>query len=562
MKQYQCLPARHTLAQMFTARVAETPQAIAYIEYDRQRGSWTSCTWQAMQEKAGHIQGLLQQLGLQAGDRIGLMARGSTYWAGLDLAAAGLGIVTVPLYYRDRAGNVAYVAQRTDMKVLFIGGRSQWDKLTDDSASGPDVGQIFSAEDLQEEGVQSFEAALKNVDPEPYRVECTDAEALATIVFTSGTTGRPRGVLLTHANILSNAAAATLAVPIAPEDRLLSFLPLSHMFERTVGYYAPMLHGATVAFARSVRTLLLDLRQQPPTILVSVPRVYEKLYETLTSRASLSRLPGRILLGLAQQAGRSHLIGGRFLWGWLPRLLIGRQVRQALGGRLRFAITGGAAMPKKIAHFMAGIGIPLLQGYGLTETSPVLSVNRLNDVRADTVGPLIEGVEARLSDTQELLVKGPGVTQGYWDDSEATREVLDDEGWLHTGDLVAFEDGHLRIIGRSKEIIVLSNGEKAPPQDLEDALCRDPRIAQAWVTGEGRPFLSAVVVMKSPVSERKLRTKAKWLLRNFPSYARIRRFHVEREPWTVRNGLLTPSLKLCRPALRSKYQTIIAAFYA
>ena len=371
----------HTLGQLFEERVAATPDAVAYIEYSHVLGKWFSHSWESVHQQAGRAQSLFQQLGLKAGDRIGIMAHGGAYWVTLDLAAAGLGIVTVPLYHRDRGGNVAYVAERSRMRALFIGGHSQWEALEDERARMPGIEHIFSALQVPDTEVRPFLLELASTKPSPYQVTQKDPASVATIVFTSGTTGRPKGVQLTHANILSNTIAATAAVPIGPDDRLLSFLPLSHMFERTVGYYSPMLHGSTVAFARSVATLREDLRLQPPTVMVSVPRVYEKIYRALTSRRPLNSPLGRLLVSLGRRAGRAGPGLLQQALGLLPRHLIGRKVLEGLGGHLRIAITGGAAMNSRVADFFAGIGLKVLQGYGLTETSPVVSVNREEDIR-------------------------------------------------------------------------------------------------------------------------------------------------------------------------------------
>lgn len=552
----------HTLGQLFEERVAATPDSVAYIEYSHVLGKWFNHSWESVHEQAGRAQSLLKGLGLGAGDRIGIMAHGGTYWVTLDLAAAGLGIVTVPLYHRDRGGNVAYVAERSRMRALFIGGHRQWEAIADERVRMPGVEHIFSAVQVPDTEVRPFFLELSSVAPSAYRVVRDDPGAIATIVFTSGTTGRPKGVQLTHANILSNAIAATAAVPIGPEDRLLSFLPLSHMFERTVGYYSPMLHGSTVAFARSIATLREDLRLQPPTVMVSVPRVYEKIYRALTSKRPLNSPLGRLLMSLGRRAGRTGPGPLRQILGLLPRHLIGRKVLAGLGGHLRIAITGGAAMNSRVADFLSGIGLKVLQGYGLTETSPVVSVNREEDIRRGSVGPPIEGVEVRLAEDQELMVRGRGVMQGYLENPEATQAAIDSEGWFHTGDLARIEDDHIYIVGRAKEIIVLSNGEKVPPEDLESALCNDPRISQAWVAGEGRPFLSAVVVVEELVDEDQLLDSVGDLLHDFPGYARIKRLHVETEPWSEQNGFLTATLKLRRRALHEKYDEIISAFYA
>ena len=551
-----------TLAQMFAARVAQTPDAVAYIEYSRTLGKWFEHSWQTMQHHAAQTQTLLQNAGLERGDRIGIMARASTYWVGLDMAAAGLGLITVPLYYHDHGSNVASIAQRCRMRALFIGGPDQWQQLADHRADMPELQHLYSAVEIADTEVRSFNAELAEVSAEPFRIDATDPQGLATIVFTSGTTGPPKGVQLSHANILSNVAACMKAVPLSEDDSLLSFLPLSHMFERTVGYYVPMLSGAWVAFARSVHTLREDLQLQPPTVLVSVPRIYEKIYEKVLMNPALATGVGRILMSLARRVGGSGRYSPWKIFGPLTRGILGRRIMRGIGGRMRLAITGGAPLNPRVGKFFAGIGLKVLQGYGLTETSPVVSVNRADDMRCDTVGPPIDGVEVQLSTEGKLRVRGTGIMQGYLDDPQATQEVLDEAGWFDTGDLAQWEDGHIRIVGRAKEIIVLSTGEKMPPATLEEALCADPRISQAWVAGEGHKFLSAVVVAKPGTTEAELLAVMPKLLDGLPAWATIKRVHVEEEPWTAENEILTSTLKLRRSLLEKKYADVIAAFYA
>lgn len=550
-----------TLGQLLEERSAATPDTTAYIHYARASGQWCEYDWRLVRQQAGQVQALFRTLGLRAGDRIGIMAHNSVYWVILDIAAAGLGIVTVPLYHRDRAGNVAYVAERSRIQVLFIGGQRQWQRLIRERPRMTGVQHIFSEAEVPGTEVKTLSAELSGVDPAPYTVEQKDANSVATIVFTSGTTGRPKGVQLTHANILSNAIAATDAVPVHPEDQLLSFLPLSHMFERTVGYYAPMLHGAKVVFARSVSNLREDLKTHPPTVLVSVPLIYEKIYRNLVSRPSLDGLFGRALVAASQCVGRARPWSPWRLLAPLPRRLLGCRVKQGLGGQLRLAITGGAAMNPAVSDFFAGIGLKVLQGYGLTETSPVVSVNREEDIRRGSVGPPIKGVEVTLNADRELLVRGPGVMHGYLENPAATEAAIDTKGWFHTGDLASIKKGHIHIVGRVKEIIVLSNGEKIPPEGMENALCNSPRILQAWVTGEGRPSLSAVVVVRKQTDEAQLLDSIGDLLRDFPGYAQIRHLHMETEPWSEQNGLLTATLKLHRRALEEKYTEVVSAFY-
>ncbi|RMD79769.1 MAG: long-chain fatty acid--CoA ligase, partial [Gammaproteobacteria bacterium] len=418
----------------------------------------------------------------------------------------------------------------------------------------------------------------------------TGPEDLATIVYTSGTTGPPKGVMLSHHNLLWNAWAALQAVPAYREDLFLSFLPLSHTLERTAGLYLPMTAGATVAYARSVAQLAEDLRQLRPTVLIAVPRIFERVRRRLEEGLGERSLRRRLLdWAVATGWARFEHAQGRAPWG--PRLLAaplldalaGRPFRARFGGRLRVAICGGAPLRLPEARLFIGLGIPLLQGYGLTEASPVVSVNRLEDNDPRTVGRPLEGVRVRLGEQDELLVRSPGVTRGYWKRPEATAALLDPEGWLHTGDQAALEGGRIRITGRIKEIIVLANGEKVPPADLEAAITEDPAFDQALVLGEGRPYLAALVVPEpgawreacaalgldpeDPAAARDPRAE-RWALERigprlapFPGYARVRRAAVLLEPWTVDNGLLTPTLKPKRARILERHAGRVAELY-
>jgi long-chain acyl-CoA synthetase len=420
-----------------------------------------------------------------------------------------------------------------------------------------------------------------------------DPHALASIVYTSGTTGRPKGVMLSHHNMLYVAQASLELIDCFEDDVFLSFLPLSHTLERTGGYYLPMLAGATVAFARSVPQLAEDLKAVRPTALIAVPRIFERVYGRVAEQMQKKPWLARKLFELTINVGWRRFQHAQKRAAWSPSLLlwplldraVARKITAALGGRLRLAVSGGAALAPSIARTFLGLGVPIIQGYGLTETSPVVSVNVLEDNVPDSVGVALPGTEVRIGDNDELMVKGPGVMQGYWNRPEDTAKVIGPGGWLHTGDQARIDEGgHIHLTGRIKDILVLSNGEKIPPADMELAIAVDPLVDQVMVVGEGRPYLSALVVLNETqwfVAAQQLGLDAedpaslqddsvldlvlkriRRALHGFPGYAKIRRVCVSLDPWAIEDGLLTPTLKVKRPKVLEKYAREVDEMYA
>ena len=415
---------------------------------------------------------------------------------------------------------------------------------------------------------------------------------MASIIYTSGTTGRPKGVMLSHANILSNANAAFDTFAVYGDDLFLSFLPLSHTFERTCGYYLAMMTGATVAYARSIPLLSEDLQALHPTIMISVPRIYERVYGAIHAKLEEGSPLKRKLFNLAVETGWSRFLREQGRGGWkmsfllwpLLKKLVAQKILDRLGGRLRTAVSGGAALAPEISHMFVGLGLPVVQGYGLTETSPIIAGNHLKNNFPDSVGQPIRGVQVRIGEQNELLVKGPNVMLGYWNNQEATKAMIDADGWLHTGDTVGISDtGHIYITGRIKEIIVMSNGEKVPPGDMEQAILRDRLFDQVMVFGEGRPYLVALAVLNPdgwmklakqvgvrpdmPEALTDSRVQAEVLkrisesLRAFPGYAKVHRTLLLQEPWSIENGLLTPTLKVKRAKVVERYDAQIKQLY-
>jgi long-chain acyl-CoA synthetase len=374
------------------------------------------------------------------------------------------------------------------------------------------------------------------------------------------------------------------AIPVYPEDRFLSFLPLSHMLERTVGYYVPMMAGAPVTFARSIRNLAEDLKTARPTVVISVPLVFERIYRQILER--LDSMPGvarwlfdrAVALGYAEFEWRQGRRAWRPIFVLAPvvRVTIGRKVVSELGGSLRIAISGGAALARRISRIFLGLGLDIVQGYGLTETSPIVSVNRRENNDPAGVGVPLDGVAVRIAGDGEaggeLEVHGPSVMLGYWNNEPATRDCMTEDGWFRTGDNVRIDGGHIYIVGRSKEVIVLSNGEKAPPDDMEKAISLDPWFTQAVVLGDNRPHLSAIVVLSQAAkktgvsgageaSRKIILRRIEASLHDFPGYAKIKGVLVADEPWTAENGLLTPSLKKRRALIFERYDEQINRLY-
>ncbi|MDZ7584905.1 MAG: long-chain fatty acid--CoA ligase [Thiobacillus sp.] len=588
-----------TLCGLFRARVAATPEQVAYRQFDAARDAWVGFTWAEVAAEVARWQAALAKEGLVPGDRVAVMLKNCVEWVIFDQAALALGLITVPLYLDDRPDSAAYILDHADAKLLLVEGRFQHRNLAEIAGSAPGLQRIVSLV-APENGLADWSprfavaadwlvAAAGTPIPDCH----LSVDLLASIVYTSGTTGRPKGVMLTHGNLLWNAFYASQCADFGPHEVFLSFLPLSHTLERTGGYYLPMLLGAEVAYARSIVQLAQDLQDIRPTVLISVPRIYERVYGRIRDGLAKKGPLARTLFKLAVQVGWRRFERGQGRANWHPELLlwplldtlVAGKVTEKLGGRLELAISGGAALSPEIARVFIGLGVPIYQGYGLTETSPVVCVNRPDSNVPAGIGLPLPGVEVKIGDHDELLTRSRCVMRGYWKDEAATRAMIDAEGWLHSGDKARRDaSGHYAIVGRIKDIIVLNNGEKVSPTDMESAILLDPLFEQVMVVGEGRPYLAALAVLNEehwpafaasldvdPVHSAALRDPrvVKALtrrvadhLKHFPGYAQIRRLHPELAPWTVDDGLLTPTLKVKRRQVSDRYRAAVEAMYA
>ena len=545
------------LASLLAARLGQ-PSRVFYRQHVE--GQWREYTAHDVARMASAWQAAFRRERLQPGERVGICLRNGVQWVALDMAALGMRLVVVPLYVDDSPGNVAWCARDAGCRVIVLENQRLLDALAAQGLAGCEL--LVMHADGEVPGARLVGAWVPPSD-EPFRVEEVDAHTLASIVYTSGTSGRPKGVMLSHRNMLFDAQAGLQTVSLRPNETFLSLLPLSHMFERTAGYYLPLMHGAQVVYSRGVAQFADDLAMQRPTAMITVPRVLERLHARMMQ--ALRHRPARKRLieaaadyGWRRASGRASLID-RAMGAALDRL-VARAVRERLGGRLYLVVAGGAAMNPTLSRLFTGLGVHVLQGYGMTEASPVISVNRLERNVPESVGEPLPGVEVKVTEDGELLTRGPHVMLGYWNNPEATRAALED-GWLHTGDLVEMRNGRITIRGRAKDILVLSNGEKVPPQDVENSICEDPVFQQVMLIGEGKPFLSLLAVTDE-LDQRKLVQRANERLSAFPRYARVRRVIPVREPWTVENGLMTATLKLKRGAVTQRYREQIEQAYA
>ena len=604
-----------TIPGLFRERVRRSSDKIAYSQFDSAREEWVGYSWREMSDDVEVWQRAIAADGFAQGKCAAIRMGNRREWVLYDQACMAAGLVVTPLYSDDRPDNIAYILAHTGARLLLLENAAMWLQMKDESSQLRELVRVVVLEDADheldgiddarvmllarwlEQGAQSnTKQPAHNPSPAPSPAPPAPSPAqpddLATIVYTSGTTGKPKGVMLSHANILMNAQAGVRSVAVFPDDQFLSFLPLSHMFERTVGYYLAMMAGAMVAFNRSIAQLPDDMAAIRPTIMIAVPRIFERAHNAINEKVEHAPALSRWLFKRAVAVGWHHfeISQGRATWNTaqllLPVLnkLVAKKIRMRFGGNLRCVISGGAPLAANVSRTFIALGIEILQGYGLTETGPTLTVNTLKKNQPSSIGLPFIGAEIRLSDSGELQARSPSVMLGYWKNEQATRACIDSEGWFASGDLASIDaHGFISITGRLKDIIVLATGEKVPPTDMESAICDDSLFEQAMVVGEGRAFLCALIVLnpqswsrhaeqlgvnetdqaalaESRVEEFML-DKIAQCLRDFPGYAAVRRVWVTNEPWSVTDGTLTPTLKIKRPVLRERFKTQIQNLY-
>lgn len=612
-----------TLPELLAMRVSATPAAEACREFDEATNAWKSLSWA---ETAGRVSLWSRALcasNLPVGARVAILLPNGFDAMTIDQACLRCGYVPVPLHAIDNAGSIAYILADSGASLLVVADAKAWQKICATGQELPELQAVIHAQQGRTSespsaapipAEQAEQESVKTLQRKPLIVlsawlqagqrytsalpEPPDKTQLAGIVYTSGTTGKPKGVMLTHDNVVSDLHAVMQRVKAFPEDVFLSFLPLSHTFERTAGYYLAIATGSCVAYARSVAQLAQDMKQVKPTVLISVPRIYERVYAKVQESLASSSFKRKLFEAAVNKGWKSFCarqgiplseqLDAQASWAsalpaWLLRRLVAQPLLAQFGGRLRVAVSGGAPLSPTIARCFLGLGLPMLQGYGMTETAPVVSANGLDDNWPDTVGRVLPGIEVRIGDDQELQVSGPVVMRGYWNRPEDTAKAFTADGWLRTGDQAAIENGRIRIKGRIKEIIVTSTGEKVPPNDVEQAILVDPLFEQVFVVGEDRPFIACIAVVSQvewevlsrsvglnpddasslhhAAAEREALARIEKQTRNFARYAVPRAIHLVRDSWSIDNGLMTPTLKLKRKNLMAYYQDAVEQMY-
>ncbi len=590
-----------TLNQLLAQSFEANPRDRAILH--KKDGEWKAVSTAEWMEQAEAIALGLQSRGVQKGDRIALLAENRLEWFLIEAGIQILGAVTVPIYPTLSGKQVAYIIQNSGATAVIVSNTEQQEKIASVRNEMPDVESCFALDPLEASLAAEPWGPVVAAGREMRKADSAAAgrlaaavgpDDLATLIYTSGTTGDPKGVMLTQSNLVQNALASSKAIPLRGDDISMSVLPYSHVFARMVDHYLMPYVGATIAIAENMDSLVANLGEVKPTVLPCVPRFYEKMRARVQeSAAAGSPLKKRIFdwafrvgyeMGHCRQEGSEPGFGLRVRYGLATRLVF-RKLHQRLGGRMRLFISGGAPLPQDVAEFFLAAGWLVIEGYGLTETSPVITVNREDAFRFGTVGTPIEGIEVRIADDGEILCRGHNVMKGYYGNDEATAEAIED-GWFHTGDIGVIEEGgFLRITDRKKDILVTAGGKNLAPQPIEGALKQSPYIAEIVLVGDGRPFVAALVTPEreqvkryceekgSPVEDLKamaasplvvelLQSEVDRLSGDFARYEKIRKIAVLPAEFSVAGGELTPTLKVRRRVVLDRYQGQIERLYA
>ena len=567
----------------------------------RRDGKWEAVSSEEFLGRVAGLSSAFVELGVKPGDRVGLFSTNRPEWHTADFAINGAGAVTVPIYFNESPDRMTYILKHCGAKVIFVAGKPQVEKLFFVRGNLPELENIIVA-DAGGYGPSEWlryetlvESAGKK-DVASYRERASQVlpGQLASIIYTSGTTGEPKGVMLTHSNFCSNVTDVGQDFHLNPaEDVALSFLPLSHVYERTVAYIY-LFQGCPLAYVESIDAVPQALLEVRPTVLAAVPRFFEKIYARLVEQGSKTAGVKRMIFDWAMKianrsvhwraSGRHASLAVKLAW-LLANQLVYKKVRTGLGGRLRLVSSGGAPLAKELADFFWAVGVPIYQGYGLTETSPIVSTNYPVN-RPGSSGKPIANVHVRIAEDGEILVKGPCIMQGYYKNPEATREVLTPDGWFSTGDIGHLDkDGYLYITDRKKDLIKTAGGKFVAPQPIENLLKTSPYILNAMVIGDKRRFIAALIVPNPATVGARLADEAlkfsspgemaghprthalieeeiKRLTGHLAQYETIKRFALLPEDFTFDGGTLTFTLKLKRRAVEERYRQAIESLYA
>ena len=571
------------------------------VQMVRRDGRWEAVSSQEFLRRVAGLSSAFVELGVKPGDRVALFSTNRPEWHTADFAINGAGVITVPIYFNESSDRMTYILRHCGAKVIFVAGQPQLEKLLSVRGDLPELENIIVADagaDVPRECLryETLIGGARAKDVADYRERARQVlpGQLASIIYTSGTTGEPKGVMLTHTNFCSNVTDVGQDFHLNPaEDVALSFLPLSHVYERTVAYIY-LFQGCPLAYVESIDAVAQALLEVHPTVLAAVPRFFEKIYARLVEQGSKTTGAKRMIFDWAMKIANQSVhwrasrgqasLAVKLQW-LMANQLVYKKVRTAMGGRLRLVSSGGAPLAKELAEFFWAIGVPIYQGYGLTETSPIVSTNYPVN-RVGSSGKPIANVRVRIAEDGEILVKGPCIMQGYYKNNEATREALTPDGWLGTGDIGHLDkDGYLYITDRKKDLIKTAGGKFVAPQPIENLLKTSPYILNAMVIGDKRKFIAALIVPNPttvgarlgdeglkfssaaeiaghPRAHGLIEEEIKRLTGHLAQYETIKRFALLPEDFTFDGGTLTFTLKLKRRVVEEKFRKVIESLYA
>ncbi len=589
-----------TLAELFLNRVEAAANQRVYLV--KENGSFRPQTWKQLYETTLGLYSSLRRKGIQKGDRVAILSNSRPEWSACDLTIQTLGAVTVPVYQSSTVEDIAYILKHSDAKLVFAEDLAQGEKL---KAVFEQMGKTLPVVFFKPTPETTFPsetfACFSSPPPDPQAVaeqqrastRALRPQDLASIVYTSGTTGTPKGALLLHSCLTTEITSIADEIELSPSDTMLTFLPFAHVLGR-VESLIPLVSGLTLAFAESVAAVTQNIQEVKPTILISVPRIYEKIHAKILSEVDSWGFYKKQLFHWAIQVGRQTarlradkkpipiLLQAQFS---LADKMVLSKIREKLGGRLRFTVSGGAPLSPELCEFFHACGIKILEGYGLTETCAAIAVNRPNDYRFSSVGKPLAATLFRIADDGEIQVKGPAVFAGYHNDASSTKEAFSPDGWFNTGDIGTIDsNGFLKITDRKKELIVTSGGKNVAPQKLENLIKAIPLVSQALVFGDKEKYLVALITLSAPEAIRWAKEKGvvfknsaelsgapemrayieaglKAINRDLASYETIKKFKILPDDFSLEAGEITPSLKLKRKVICNKYKNEIRALY-
>ncbi len=567
-------------------------------------GAYCNISYRQLHDDVVDFANGLLSMGITRRDNIGLISENRPEWVVADMAIIKLGAVNVPLYPTLSSKQTEYIFNDAKVKFAIVSNQFQLNKVLQFAEMVPSLQKIIvftDVETVDPKRVVTFKDLLKEGaefqrnHPEhlAHASMLVKREDVLTIIYTSGTTGNPKGVMLTHRNLVANMEASASVIPFTDKDVLLSFLPLCHSYERMGGYYTAMACGATIAYAQSLDTLRENFVEVRPTVVTTVPRLFERMYRRLVKQVNAEPGFKKKLFQWSTNVGREYSQAKKkekvstklAFQHFIAEKIVLHKVKERTGGRMRFFVSGGAALAPELGEFFEAVGLTILEGYGMTESSPVITVNRVDNYKFGTVGQPIPGVEVRIAHDGEILVRGENVMKGYWNDPQSTKETIDKNGWLHTGDIgVLDNDGFLTITDRKKHIFVNSGGKNIAPNHIENLFLQSEFIDQFVLIGDKRTYLTALIVPDfealkvyarnnniSFINEKELAEKSEVrdliqkeierLQKDLANFERVRKFTILDRPLTVENGEITPTMKVRRKVIDDKFRHIIDKMY-